>query len=301
MKQLVVATAVMMLMSLEAVELRSDEYRAQKRAIHEQKTGERLDEDGRLNWAMMAKNNAASSMRSARLLAASAPLVVSNVKMKQRDNSKLVDITYDLTGGSGNRCRVSFEICDDKTCIRVKVQDGVSPGKGLNYTWDAGSEWPDKFSTKVNVKITAEEINVPVDWADIYVQWDSFGGQDLDICGYWVDAPTVKVGWSWGSGTEKVPYQSKWFGDDVDKGPEHIIVKADGNGISSRKYRVHFNYYGAMGSPCKAKVVVSNNGITLTETQNASKKLGYPADTGSPCITITFDESGTPVAIKKGN
>lgn len=280
--------------------MRQEEYLERKRAIHEQMTGERLDEDGKSVCAFGETKSDEPSTKRVQTRAATAPLTVSNVRMKQRNDSKLVDITYDITGGSGNRCRVTIEICDDKTCIVVKTLEAVTPGKNLSYVWDAGSDWPNRFSKNVNAKVTAEEMDIPVGWADIYVQWDSFGGRDLDICGYWADKVNIKVGWSWGSGTSNAPYFSKWYGDNVNKGPEHIVVKAEGRGISSRDYRIHFNYYGELGSPCKARVVVSNNGVTLSETQSTGKHLYSCANMDDPCVTITFDEYGTPIAIRKG-
>ena len=279
----------------------ANDYSAEKRCIHEQVTGQKLDENGRpVREKALAEVTAGSR---ARLLAASSPLKVSNVRMSQRKDSKWVDVYYDLTGGNGTLCNVSVEMCDDATCITARTFDGdgigesVRPGTGKHFAWNAGADWPNNFSKKVNATITATETDLSMDWQSIYIKWGSYGGRDLDICGYWVETRTDNVGWSWGSGSQTGAYQSYWHGDNTGSGPEQVDVRISQEELSrefkKRRYRVHFNYFGERGSPCKATVSVGS----LSKTSSTSQRLGTRAITSDPCLTITFDEYGKPISI----
>ena len=99
-----------------------EDYVARKRRLHEQATGERLDADGHVR----RPRNAVEVKRPKLMAAAkaSSPLTVSNVKISQRKDSKLVDVTYDLSGGSAGKCNVTAEFCDNNTCIYARTFDG---------------------------------------------------------------------------------------------------------------------------------------------------------------------------------
>ena len=278
-------------------------YSNEKRRIHEQTTGQRLDESGKPVCDDIRKSGAIRNV-SARLMAASSStLKVSNIKISQRKNSKLVDVYYDLTGGNGTLCNVSVEMCDDSKCITAHTFEGdigpsVTPSKGKHFTWDAGRDWPHHFSTKVNATITATETELSSEWHVIKIKWANYGGYDLDICGYWANAPTDNVGWSWGNGSERGGYQSRWHGDNTGSGPEQIDVRISKEELSrerkKRKYKIHFNYFEGYASSYKAEVEVDGK---LSKVQKASKRLGTRATTNDPFLTITFDETGKPISI----
>ena len=306
MKRIMLFAAIVAMVALAKGEPSGD-YAAEKRRIHEQMTGQRLDADGKTIWEPVQTEfrDAAKSGGVGRrsLLAAAAPLTVSNVKIAQRSNSKLVDISYDLTGGNGTLCNVSVEICDDTTCITARTFDGdgigpsVKVGKGKRIVWDAGADWPNKFSKKINAKITAIETELSEEWHPIYIRWGSYGGRDLDICGYWENHSTDNVGWSWGSGSASGSYQSRWYGDNTESGPEQIDVRISKEELArerkQRRYKIHFNYYGERGSPCNAKVECEG----LSKTSSAFKRTGTRATKSDPCLTITFNETGKPIRI----
>ena len=305
MKRTMMIAAVAVVVSVHSVT--AGDYSAEKRRIHEQMTGQRLDADGKtiLGTVQTESQDSVASGGVGRrmLLAAAAPLTVSNVKIAQRSNSKLVDISYDLTGGNGTLCNVSVEICDDTTCITARTFDGdgigpsVKVGKGKRIVWDAGADWPNKFSKKINAKITATETELSEDWHPIYIRWGNYGGRDLDICGYWENHGTDNVGWSWGNGSASGSYQSRWYGDNTESGPEQIDVRISKEELArerkQRRYKIHFNYFGERGSPCNAKVECEG----LSKTSSASKRTETQATKSDPCVTITFDETGKPIRI----
>lgn len=278
-------------------------YSAEKRRIHEQMTGQRLDENGKPIREASQSDVTSEGKTPRRLMASSAPLTVSNVKIAQRANSKWVDGSYTLTGGNGTLCNVSVEICDDTTCVTARTFEGdigpsIKPGKSkYTFSWNAGADWPNNFSKKVNATIIVTETDLSMDWQPIYIKWGSYGGRDLDICGYWLETRTDNVGWSWGSGSQSGAYQSYWHGDNTESGPEQVDVRISKEELSrefkKRKYRIHFNYYGERGSPCKATVSVGN----LSKTSSTSQRLGTRAVTSDPYLTITFDEYGKPISI----
>ena len=279
-------------------------YSAEKRRIHEQMTGQRLDENGKPIREASQSDVTSEGKTPRRLMASSAPLTVSNVKIAQRANSKWVDGSYTLTGGNGTLCNVSVEICDDTTCVTARTFEGdigpsIKPGKSkYTFSWNAGADWPNKFSKKINATITVTETELSEDWHTIKIKWARYGGYDLDICGYWENNRTDNVGWSWGNGSVSGAYQSKWYGDNTESGPEQIDVRISKEELArekkTRKYKIHFNYYGGDASDYKAEVEVDGK---LSKTQKASKRFGNRATSGDPCLTITFDETGNPISI----
>jgi len=82
----------------------------------------------------------------AEVLANSAP-VVSNVTASQRgDDSKLVDIHYDLADANGDNCTVWFVVSDNNGIswrVPVRTFSGdvgpnITPGLNKSIVWDAG-------------------------------------------------------------------------------------------------------------------------------------------------------------------
>lgn len=266
-KRMMTVLSAFATIGLYAAELRADEYHARE---------------------------SAESSRSARLSAVSTPLAVSNVKMKQRDNSKLVDITYDLTGEAGTRCNIKIEICDNNSCIAVKKESGVEIGKGKTFVWDAGNDWPNNFSAKVTAKVTAEEIDVPATWAEIKISCNS---DWLSACAYWTNRPTLQIDGE-NSGSTDSPYFAKMYFDG--DGASKILLLAN-QGAQNRKYKIHFNNSLEKRTQRTVNVTVKSNGTQLSGSVKAAMRWCEAADTRDPYIAITFDAAGTPIAITKGN
>lgn len=235
-------------------------------------------------------------------------LTITNLRAAQRAGTRLVDVYYDLQSSGDYQCNVSMSMMDNGSAIPVNtyaqdgdIGEGVVPGTGKHIVWDAGADYPNRRSEKFQVSITATETDIPKTWATITISWASYGGKDLDICGYWVDQPGVKVGYSHGSGSTDSTYRSRWKGDNTGAGPEYVLVGVNesdiASGVTTRKYRIHFNYYNTPGSPAKADVTVKANGVAKHRTSSASTRSGNAASTSDPSVTITFGSDGTPIGI----
>ena len=96
--------------------------------------------------------------------------VVSNVSASQRgDDSKLVDIYYDLTDADGDTCEVWFKVSDDNGVtwdVTVdtfwgQIGDGITSGIIKHIVWDAGTDLPGAFGSGFKIKVTAEDGQVP--------------------------------------------------------------------------------------------------------------------------------------------
>ena len=108
----------------------------------------------------------------------SAP-VVSNVSASQRgDDSKLVDIYYNLADADGDNCTVWVSVSDNGgTNWRVPVDNftgavgqSINPGTNKHITWDAGADMPGK-SGNFKVRVFADDgnsqdsmLSVPSGW-----------------------------------------------------------------------------------------------------------------------------------------
>ena len=72
---------------------------------------------------------------------------VENVRGQQRENSKLVDIYYDLNDTCGGTYYVEVEIVGRTSDVNASsfsgdVGEGVAPGQDRHIVWDAGADWP---------------------------------------------------------------------------------------------------------------------------------------------------------------
>ena len=89
---------------------------------------------------------------------------VSNVRAAQREGTNLVDIYYDLSGGTPPLL-VSVEISSDNgasytvpaNSLSGHVGSNVAAGTNRKITWDAGADWADEFSAGMKVKVVATE------------------------------------------------------------------------------------------------------------------------------------------------
>ena len=91
---------------------------------------------------------------------------VDNVAMAQRANSRMVDITYDL---SGEAAIVTLGIetngvaLSDRavTSLAGDVAKVVEPGANRHIIWNAGNDWPENLATNARAKVTAWATNAP--------------------------------------------------------------------------------------------------------------------------------------------
>lgn len=72
---------------------------------------------------------------------------VENVRGQQCENSKLVDIYYDLNDTDGGTYYVEVEIVGRTSDVNASsfsgdVGEGVVPGQNRRIVWDAGADWP---------------------------------------------------------------------------------------------------------------------------------------------------------------
>jgi len=90
--------------------------------------------------------------------------VVSNVRALQRQGTKLVDITYDLTAPGGSPVNVTVAVSTNNGTSYSLVASsffgsgygaGVTPGNSRQIVWDAGADWNNKLSSQVRFRVTA--------------------------------------------------------------------------------------------------------------------------------------------------
>ena len=91
---------------------------------------------------------------------------VTNVRGVQREDSKLVDIYYDLNATDYGTFTVGVEIegrtiAVNATTFTGDVGEGVTPGTNRHILWDAGTDWPNKKGdVKAIVTATKEDPTV---------------------------------------------------------------------------------------------------------------------------------------------
>lgn len=87
---------------------------------------------------------------------------VTNVRAAQRAGTKLVDVYYDLSGGSGPST-VAVAVSDNggasfnvpASSLSGAVGGGVNAGLNKHVVWNAGADWNGQFSQAVRFRITA--------------------------------------------------------------------------------------------------------------------------------------------------
>ena len=84
---------------------------------------------------------------------------VTNVRGRQRENSNLIDIYYDIEATDGGKYTVKVEIegrTNEVTAATFTgdVGDGIAPGRNRHILWNAGADWPGKKGD-VRVIVTA--------------------------------------------------------------------------------------------------------------------------------------------------
>jgi formylglycine-generating enzyme required for sulfatase activity len=91
---------------------------------------------------------------------------VTNVQMTQREGTRWVDITYDL---SGEAAIVTLGIETNGVALPGEVVERVSgdvsvvvqPGTGKHIAWNAGADWPEQVSDAARARVTAWSPDAP--------------------------------------------------------------------------------------------------------------------------------------------
>lgn len=130
-------------------------------------------------------------------LANSAP-VVSNVTAAQRaDDSKLVDIYYDLADADGDSCTVWVAISDDGGAtwrvaifsVSGHIGPSITPGLNKHVIWDAGADMPGKVGN-FKARVFADDGKGPA--AMVFVPAGWFPYQNASP-GNWIFLPTFAI------------------------------------------------------------------------------------------------------------
>ena len=95
--------------------------------------------------------------------------IVSNVQAKQREGSRLVDITYDVLDQDSPTLTVYLKVFADGGAtwkgpvelVSGDVGQGIVPGAGKRVVWDAGKEMPNQFGRKYRYRIGASDWSPP--------------------------------------------------------------------------------------------------------------------------------------------
>ena len=107
------------------------------------------------------------SLISGSFLQAAGP-TVSNVRSAQRPGTQLVDVDYGLADADSPTLTVSVAVSTNggasytlpATSFTGALGLGVTPGANKRITWNAGQDWPNKFSTNVRFRVTASDDTV---------------------------------------------------------------------------------------------------------------------------------------------
>jgi len=118
------------------------------------------------------------SLLSLLTVSAFADPVVSNIRASQRENTKLVDILYDVSYSAGSNVSVTCEVSTNSgasyTNVLAKSFSGngygviVTTGNDRLITWDAGVDWNEKYSEQMKVRITAKSPRFTVNQNSYY-------------------------------------------------------------------------------------------------------------------------------------
>ena len=95
--------------------------------------------------------------------------LVSNVRSAQRAGTKLVDIYYDVADADGDRFAISVAVSTNggasydfpATTFTGDVGANITPGQNKRIVWNAGQDWPNKFSANLRFRVTASDSTVP--------------------------------------------------------------------------------------------------------------------------------------------
>jgi hypothetical protein len=117
------------------------------------------------------------SLISLLAVSALADPVVSNIRASQRENTKLVDILYDVSFSGGSNVSVTCEVSTNSGAtytVPAKSFSGtgygaiVTTGSDRLITWNAGVDWNEKYSEQMKVRITAKAPRFTVNQNSFY-------------------------------------------------------------------------------------------------------------------------------------
>ena len=92
-----------------------------------------------------------------------AAVSVTNVRVAQRAGTKLVDVDYDVVGGTGAVTVAMMVSSDGGATWTVPVKTvtgavgGVTAGLNLRMTWDAGADWNGQYSAQTRVRVVMSD------------------------------------------------------------------------------------------------------------------------------------------------
>jgi hypothetical protein len=121
---------------------------------------------------------------------------VSNVRSAQRAGSQLADIDYDLADADSPTLPVSIAVSTNggasctlpATSFTGALGNSVSPGAGKRITWNAGVNWPNKFSANLRFRVTASDDTAPSGM--VLIPAGSFTMGDTFSEGYSIELPS---------------------------------------------------------------------------------------------------------------
>ena len=102
--------------------------------------------------------------------AQAAPPVVSNIRASQRAGTHLIDLYYNVADADGNSPLTVYVAVSDNAgtsynvpvfTLTGAVGPGVTLGNDRHIVWNAGTDWPGRFSSQCRVKIIADDGTLP--------------------------------------------------------------------------------------------------------------------------------------------
>jgi sulfatase modifying factor 1 len=117
----------------------------------------------------------------------SAAPVVSNIRAVQRPGTQLVDILYNFT--AIGPCTITIAVSADGGAnysvpaftFSGAVGTGVTPGNDRALVWNAGLDWPGRFTSNCRVRVTADDGTTPFAPGMAYIPPGGFSmGDTLD-------------------------------------------------------------------------------------------------------------------------
>jgi len=96
--------------------------------------------------------------------------VVSNIRASQRAGTHLIDLYYNVADADGNSPLTVYVAVSDNAGVSYNVPvftltgavgPGVTLGNDRHIVWNAGTDWPGRFSSQCRVRITADDGTAP--------------------------------------------------------------------------------------------------------------------------------------------
>ena len=113
-------------------------------------------------------NRALSESEIQQLYQLYSPPEVSNIIVSQRnDDSRLMDIHYDLSDAGADTCTISVEVSNDgganytvpAASFTGDIGSGITPGTGKHIIWDCKADLPGAVGSNYKIKVIADDGN----------------------------------------------------------------------------------------------------------------------------------------------